>query len=96
MTKRRIIAACCLLALLAFASMVVAQSDSWEIRWSTIDGGGSAVSAGEVYTLAATVGQPDGGATSGAVYALVGGFWGAAPGLDLAATQVYLPLVIRQ
>ncbi|MFN2166669.1 MAG: hypothetical protein PVH11_12510 [Anaerolineae bacterium] len=96
MIQRWITAACCLLALLAFASMVVAQSDTWEIRWSTIDGGGTAVSAGEAYTLAATVGQPDGGATSGAVYALVGGFWGATPVLDVAATQVYLPVVIRQ
>ncbi len=49
----------------------------YEIRWSTIDGGGG-TSSGGPYTLVGTIGQPDAGDMSGGDYKLSGGFWPAA------------------
>ena len=59
-------------ALLAFAPLATGQ---YSIGWQTIDGGGG-TSTGGVYTLTATIGQPDAGAMSGGNYTLQGGFWG--------------------
>jgi hypothetical protein len=51
----------------------------YDLTWSTVDGGGQMVSSGGSYSLAATIGQPDAGPTSGPMagggYELVGGFW---------------------
>lgn len=47
----------------------------YEIRWSTIDGGGR-TSSGGTYTLRGTIGQPDAGDSAGGQYELLGGFWG--------------------
>ncbi len=46
----------------------------YEIRWSTIDGGGG-TSTGGPYTLRGTIGQPDAGDSAGEQYELLGGFW---------------------
>jgi hypothetical protein len=58
----------------------VARAQALSISWSTVDGGGG-VSAGDVFTLKGTVGQPDAGpgglGMSGGGFTLVGGFWGA-------------------
>jgi hypothetical protein len=47
-----------------------------------------------LYTLGATIGQPDAGALAGGSYTLAGGFWAgqvpAAPGFE-----IYLPVVMR-
>ena len=59
-------------ALLAIAPLA-ADQDS--IDWSTMDGGGG-TSTGGVYTLTATIGQPDAGTLTGGNYTLQGGFWG--------------------
>ncbi len=44
------------------------------INWSTIDGGGG-TSTGGVYSVSATIGQPDAGGARGGGYTLSGGFW---------------------
>ena len=58
--------------------MVFGVTPAWAqyaIGWSTIDGGGVSESAGGVYTLGGTIGQPDAGSLAGGNYALRGGFW---------------------
>ena len=55
-----------------FAATATAQ---YSIPWSTIDGGGG-TSAGGVYSVSGTIGQPDaGGPMSNGQYAVTGGFW---------------------
>jgi len=47
----------------------------YSINWYRIAGGGG-ISTGAVYTVSATVGQPEaGGAMNGGNYSLTGGFW---------------------
>ena len=66
------------LGLAALAAPALAQP--FEISWYTIDGGGG-TSAGGVYSLSGTIGQPDAGPVmSGGVYSLTGGFWAGAGG----------------
>jgi hypothetical protein len=70
----RIVVALATIAALAPASF--AQSGGpYELRSSTIDGGGVTAAAGGAYQVGATVGQPDAGAASGGSYLLSGGFW---------------------
>ena len=74
--------------------MVLAQSAAtYDLSWSTVDGGGG-VSTGGGYSLGGTAGQPEAGLLSGGVYTLGGGFW---PGGAAAAPEyrVHLPLVMR-
>jgi hypothetical protein len=64
-----------LAALVAISLLpMCARAQSYAIDWFTIDGGGG-TSTGGVYTLSATIGQPDAGSMSGGTYALIGGFW---------------------
>jgi len=51
------------------------HAQSYSIDWSTIDGGGG-TSAGGVYSVSGTIGQPDAGKMSGGNYSIDGGFWG--------------------
>ena len=51
------------------------QAQSYSIDWFSIDGGGG-TSAGGIYSLSGTIGQPDAGSMSGGSYTLDGGFWG--------------------
>ena len=65
---------------LLIAGLASAQTDGppmFSIDWYTIDGGGGQ-SAGGVFTLTGTIGQPDAvfGGASGGTYGFVGGFWG--------------------
>jgi len=46
----------------------------FDLRWSTVDGGG-AMSAGGKFLMTGTVGQPDAGALAGGQFKLEGGFW---------------------
>jgi hypothetical protein len=61
---------------LIFASFAGARlsGQQFNIAWHSIDGGGG-TSAGGVYRLSATIGQPDAGQMSGGNYSLTGGFW---------------------
>lgn len=54
----------------------------YEIRWSTVDGGGAMYSVSDQFALGGTIGQPDGGPASnlgglmaGGQYTITGGFW---------------------
>jgi hypothetical protein len=74
---------------------VLAQSGgTYDLSWSTVDGGGYTFSTGGAYSLGGTAGQPDAGLLSGGGYTLAGGFW---PGGAVAAPGylIYLPLVVR-
>jgi hypothetical protein len=71
---------------------VAAQSgDSYDLSWSTVDGGGYTFSTGGDYSLGGTVGQPDAGSLTGGGYTLGGGFWGGGE----AGYTVFLPVVLR-
>ena len=61
------------LALLWLASFS-ARAQSFAIDWFSIDGGGG-TSAGGVFSLSGTIGQPDAGTLTGDNFTLEGGFW---------------------
>jgi hypothetical protein len=67
-------------------------SASYDLTWSTVDGGGTTFSTGGSYTLGGTAGQPDAGQLAGGSYTLAGGFWGGAA----LSHRLYLPLAMRQ
>ncbi len=69
-----------LLILLVGGATLTVQAQ-YAINWFTIDGGGGQ-SAGGVYTLASTIGQPDAGKLTGSSNALHGGFWGIVAGIQ--------------
>lgn len=54
---------------------VTGLTQSYEISWFTVDGGGGA-SSGGAYSVSGTIGQPDAGVMNGGSYSIVGGFWG--------------------
>jgi hypothetical protein len=57
------------------ASLGRAQSGGpFDLKWSTIDGGGAASSGGQ-FSLSGTVGQADAGTLTGGQFKLEGGFW---------------------
>lgn len=62
----------------------VCSASPYEIRWSTIDGGGGRSTSGD-YILTGTIGQPDAGNMMGGDYEVLGGFWcgGAISVVDL-------------
>ena len=78
--------------------LAVAQSGgSYELTWSSIDGGGSTGTlSGGSYALNGTIGQADAGEISGGTFTLGGGFWG---GGVLTVPQfiqkLFLPLIVR-
>lgn len=59
------------------------QAQTYTLDWFTVDGGGGA-SAGGIYTVSGTIGQPDAGPLSGGIYKLEGGFWAATAGAPIA------------
>ena len=62
------------------ANPSAAQSGGpYEIKRSTIDGGGGTNTGGN-FVIRGTVGQPDAGRSSGGVFTLYGGFWGPGVG----------------
>jgi hypothetical protein len=74
--------------LLLVVSIAVAQTgSSYDLTWSTIDGGGG-VSSGSGYIMSGTFGQPDAGVHSGGSYTLNGGFWN---GAEITATPTRTP-----
>jgi hypothetical protein len=60
---------------------VAAQAQNYAIDWYTIDGGGGS-SAGGIYAVSGTIGQPDAGSMSGGNFSLEGGFWGVIAALQ--------------
>jgi len=80
------------IALLRIVPATAQSGGGYDLTWNTIDGGGSASSAGS-YSLVGAIGQTDAGpALNSGDYSLVGGFWyGAGSGTH----PLYLPLVLR-
>ncbi|MBE7472483.1 MAG: hypothetical protein HS114_25420 [Anaerolineales bacterium] len=69
---------------------------SYDLSWSTLDGGGGNSSGGN-YILSGTIGQPDVGSMSGGNYVLAGGFWGGeGPERTSGNNNVYLPVIWRE
>jgi hypothetical protein len=64
------------LATALFAPFLHAQSGgTYELTWSTFDGGGG-TSSGGIYSITGTIGQPDaGGPMTGGSFSVMGGFW---------------------
>ena len=59
----------------AFASALLATAQNYSVGWFTVDGGGG-TSAGGVYSVSGTVGQPDPGPLlTGGHFTVAGGFW---------------------
>ena len=61
--------------ILAVSSPALAD---YEMRWSTIDGGGGTSSGGQ-YSVSGTIAQPDAGNLAGGQYEVLGGFWPGGP-----------------
>jgi hypothetical protein len=78
---RRAIVLAVLLVPVAWAQ----SGGSFEMRRSTIDGGGGR-SSGAAFELTGTIGQPDAGFASGGGFELRGGFWAAATPASSADT----------
>jgi hypothetical protein len=59
-----------------FAALCLsASAQSYSIDWYKIAGGGG-TSTSSLYSVSGTIGQPDaGGAMTGGIYAVTGGFW---------------------
>jgi hypothetical protein len=58
----------------------------YDLRWNTIDGGGSTSATGGVYALGGTVGQADAGRIAGGSFVVNGGFWKPAEAVMPTAT----------
>jgi hypothetical protein len=71
-----------------------AGNASYEVPWSTIDGGGVTFSIGGPYVVGGTIGQHDPGVHSGGIYEVWGGFWYRVP-IVPEAKRVYLPVILR-
>ena len=83
------------LGFLVITGTALAVSNSFELPWWTVDGGGG-TSQGGSYVLNGTIGQPEGDhLMSASSYNLVGGFWANQAGIILSEKVTYLPLVIR-
>ena len=75
MPKKSIFSLLIVLILLAISSLTIAQTGgSFDLSWSTIDGGGGSSTGGN-FTLNGTIGQADGAALTGGNFAVNGGFW---------------------
>lgn len=72
--KRIVPAVAAMMVMLASAS----QGQSFDLSWTTVDGGGAMFSTGGIYQVGATIGQPDAGVASGGVFQITGGFWAGA------------------
>jgi hypothetical protein len=59
---------------LLVANPVWANNNSYDLSWSSIDGGGG-ISSGGQYTVIGTIGQPDAAYSESGSYELLGGFW---------------------
>lgn len=77
------------------ASAHVQTGGTYELTWSTIDGGSATFSTGDVYELGGTIGQPDAGTMSGETYSLGGGFWGFATNVVNSVQKLFLPMILK-
>ena len=83
-----------LIWLVAPAIAQTGNPEAYNLPWWTIDGGGGMDSAGGVYTLSGTIGQPDAGVPmKGGTYALQGGFWGMQGIGVVQEWKIFLPMI---
>lgn len=61
------------------AAALPARTAEFDLFWFTLDGGGG-YSAGGVFEVEGTIGQPDADVLTGGAFTLRGGFWPAATG----------------
>ncbi len=73
------------------ATTAAQTGGDYDLTWNTIAGGGGA-SAGGVYALDGTIGQPCASTLNGGSFSLAGGFWEGGQ----ISQEVYLPLVIKR
>ncbi len=73
MKQRRRIAGA--LVLLPVVGAVGTIAQDYDLHRNTLDGGGVLFATGGVFSLSATVGQPDAGLLSGGTFTVAGGFW---------------------
>lgn len=70
------------LIILAALLPATGWTQSFDLTWHTIDGGGHMFAAGGSFELSGTIGQPDAGSPAaplqGGGFELVGGFWAVA------------------
>jgi hypothetical protein len=90
------LAALLALFLLVGAAVQAQTGGGYDLTWNTLDGGGATFSAGGVYQLGGTLGQPEAGQLSGGGYALSGGFWVGGGEAIKVEYDVYLPIILRQ
>ena len=62
-------------AALSTAHALGEANASYEVPWSTLDGGGLMFSFGELYQVSGTIGQPEPAVISGGDYTVASGFW---------------------
>lgn len=94
LNRLTVLAALVFLTLALTAPGLTQTGGSYDLTWSTMDGGGSMFSTAGSYSLGGTIGQADAGVVlSAGSYTLVGGFWHVAE--TAAAHCIYLPLVLR-
>ena len=81
------------LALALLATSALADAQSFNLTWWTVDGGGG-TSTSASYSPSGSLGQPDAGVLTGGGYILGGGFW---PGRvrQSPGNALHLPLVSR-
>jgi uncharacterized repeat protein (TIGR01451 family) len=79
------------LALAMSAMAASARAQPYEMRWFTIDGGGTARVAGGAFAIGGTAGQPDAGAGVVSPFSVGSGFWAA----TLVATGADLRVSVR-
>jgi hypothetical protein len=75
----------CVLAFLM--SVCTLHAQNYSIDWFTIDGGGG-TSAGGVYSVSGTIGQPDAGHLAGGNFTIDGGFWGIIAAVQLPGSPL--------
>jgi len=86
---------------LLIASRAAGQTGGgYDVRRTTIDGGGATFSTGGALSLGGTIGQPDAGTLSGGAFVLQGGFWSAGvaavtptPTVSASPTRTASPVV---
>ena len=93
MRDKWIIPSAALVVAVLLGSTAIAATQAYDLDWWTVDGGGGALSGG-VYSLGATIGQPDAGSLSGGDFTLAGGYWSEAVSVA-TVRELYLPLVNR-
>jgi hypothetical protein len=69
------------ISIFAVLAASTASAQTFDLGWSTIDGGGAMWTTGGSFELSGTIGQPDAQTSpvmSGGTFTLTGGFWAAA------------------